>query len=49
VDDIVNFKYCSWVNSEEDCEDYFSPILTEEGICFTANMLNAEDIFTDNV
>lgn len=31
----------------EDCLDFFNPILTEDGICFTFNSLNSRDIYTD--
>ncbi|VEN56146.1 unnamed protein product [Callosobruchus maculatus] len=26
------FKYCEYLDQEPDCRDYFTPILTEEGV-----------------
>lgn len=38
---------CSWLYNSDDCEDDFKAILTEEGICFTFNALNSQDVYTD--
>lgn len=36
---------CKWRNAPDTCQDLFSPILTEEGMCFTFNTLNANEMF----
>lgn len=38
---------CSWLYNSDDCEDDFKTIITEEGICFTFNALNSQDVYTD--
>lgn len=40
--------FCKWRNTFTLCQDIgFQPVLTEEGVCFTFNALNSEDIYTD--
>ncbi|KAL0821734.1 hypothetical protein ABMA28_005159 [Loxostege sticticalis] len=40
------FFGCKWQDiPKEDCSHIFSPILTEEGLCYTFNMLPAEKLF----
>ncbi|XP_047992149.1 pickpocket protein 28-like isoform X1 [Leguminivora glycinivorella] len=40
-----SFFGCKWENINRDyCSDLFSPILTEEGICYTFNTLGAEEM-----
>lgn len=36
---------CKWRNAGINCSEIFSPIVTEEGICFTFNTLKAEEMF----
>lgn len=38
--------FCKWRNTPSLC-DYFHPILTEEGMCFTFNALNANEIYRE--
>ncbi|KAL1488765.1 hypothetical protein ABEB36_014564 [Hypothenemus hampei] len=38
---------CFWMGRK--CNDLVFPIITDEGICFTFNMLDRRDIFSDNV
>nr|CAH7740452.1 unnamed protein product [Callosobruchus chinensis] len=42
-------KFCSYISEEPPCEKIFSPILTEEGVCHSFNILDKTDIFQDNV
>lgn len=37
---------CVWRNNHF-CDQFFKPILTEEGVCLTFNALNSRDIYTD--
>lgn len=39
--------YCKVSGQIGGCETKFQPIWTEEGLCYTYNMLNWTDIFTD--
>ncbi|CAH1116195.1 unnamed protein product [Phaedon cochleariae] len=43
------FHYCQYLGNVVDCYDVFTPVLTEEGICYSYNILNKKDIFRDNV
>ncbi|KAL1488870.1 hypothetical protein ABEB36_014665 [Hypothenemus hampei] len=40
-------KSCFWMGRK--CNDLFFPIITDEGVCFTFNMFDRRDIFSDNV
>ena len=37
--------FCKWRNQINYCEEFFSEILTEEGFCYTFNVLNFEELF----
>lgn len=39
--------FCKWRNENNFCTAFFQPILTEEGVCYTFNVLNSRDIYTD--
>ncbi|KAK4874127.1 hypothetical protein RN001_013487 [Aquatica leii] len=43
------FYECKWMNQVKNCKDLFTPTLSEEGICFTFNMLDREELFTNVV
>lgn len=43
------FEYCQYLGMELNCSEIFTPILTEEGICYSYNILDKEDIFSDFV
>lgn len=38
---------CKLFNRHSDCSDIVFPIYTTEGLCFTFNSMNINDIFTD--
>lgn len=42
-------RACRWKNYGDDntCSDLFTPVLTEEGLCFSFNNLNWDEIYTD--
>lgn len=40
--------FCKWRNSADVCTDLFSEILTEEGICYTFNILNSPELFRES-
>lgn len=41
--------FCKWRNSVEGCEKYFTEILTEEGFCYTFNVLNSKELFREDL
>lgn len=47
MDDI--FFECLWNIHHTNCESMFRPILTEEGLCYTFNMLNNSDLYADGL
>ncbi|XP_072397277.1 pickpocket protein 28-like [Diabrotica undecimpunctata] len=42
------FTYCYYLGVVENCSEIFTPIITEEGICYSFNILDKHDIFNDN-
>lgn len=40
---------CKWDHENETCGTMFSPVLTAEGICFTSNIVDREELLTDSV
>ncbi|XP_044272487.1 pickpocket protein 28-like [Tribolium madens] len=43
------FFGCKWTSLNETCSNFFSPMLTEDGMCFTFNMLDRSELFTNAV
>ncbi|CAH1116191.1 unnamed protein product [Phaedon cochleariae] len=43
------FRQCSWMGKKYNCDKIFRPIITDEGLCMTFNMLNDEQIYRNNV
>ncbi|EFA08873.2 Pickpocket protein 28-like Protein [Tribolium castaneum] len=43
------FFACKWTSLNETCSNFFSPMLTEDGMCFTFNMLDRSELFTNAV
>ncbi|CAH1127819.1 unnamed protein product [Ceutorhynchus assimilis] len=44
-----NFMACKWMNKFQDCDDMFSLILTDEGLCATFNMIDKSEIYSSDV
>lgn len=38
---------CHWKGKTDSCLRLFTPVLTDEGVCFTFNALNSHEIFTE--
>lgn len=38
---------CSWRDVIHPCVNYFTSVLTSEGVCFSFNDLNSNEIYTD--
>lgn len=45
LDDTV--RLCNWFDGLKNCSDLFVPVITEEGLCFSSNALNSNEIYTD--
>ncbi|XP_018568328.1 pickpocket protein 28-like [Anoplophora glabripennis] len=43
------FFGCKWTLLNESCYNLFTPSMTEDGLCFTFNVLDRSDIFRKNV
>jgi len=41
--------FCKWRNSINSCDEYFTEIITEEGFCYTFNVLNSSELFREDV
>jgi amiloride-sensitive sodium channel len=41
--------FCKWRNSINSCSEFFTEILTEEGFCYTFNVLDSSELYRDNV
>ncbi|XP_075168272.1 pickpocket protein 28-like [Haematobia irritans] len=40
---------CNWFGNYASCDELFSPVYTDEGICYTFNSLNDQDMYRDVV
>lgn len=40
---------CKWRNIFMDCSGLFTDIITEEGFCYTFNILNSQELFKEDV
>lgn len=44
------YSLCSFLETGyDDCENYFTPIILDEGKCYTFNMLGRDEIFRENM
>ena len=43
------FFFCSWRSRYTECSNIFTEVITEEGICYTFNMLNAQELLRSEV
>lgn len=41
--------FCKWRNNIDACNKYFVEMITEEGFCYTFNVLNSSELFRENV
>ncbi|KAJ8943550.1 hypothetical protein NQ318_023062 [Aromia moschata] len=46
---IEMFLGCEYMGEVQECHDIFKPIITDEGICFSFNMMDRSEIYDDNV
>lgn len=42
----LDISLCYWLGKMVDCDQILNPILTEEGLCYTFNMFDLEDIYS---
>lgn len=40
---------CKWTQLNESCYNLFTPSMTDDGLCFTFNVLDRSAIFRNNV
>lgn len=41
--------FCRWRNSIDSCEKFFTETITEEGFCYTFNVLDPSELFKEDV
>lgn len=47
VDDAI--MLCKWRESLEDCSQLFNDVFTDQGVCFSFNMLDHNELFNDDM
>ncbi|KAG5868931.1 hypothetical protein JTB14_024684 [Gonioctena quinquepunctata] len=43
------FFFCTFMDESEECSDLFVPIVLDDGICYTFNILDRQEIYKDDV
>ncbi|XP_028141320.1 pickpocket protein 28-like isoform X2 [Diabrotica virgifera virgifera] len=46
---VDSFFSCKWTLLNESCDNMFTPMLTEDGLCFTFNMLDRTELLREKV
>lgn len=41
------FTDCSWESQSMDCKRNFRPVITEDGLCYTFNLIDMSNIYRD--
>lgn len=41
------FLICKWRNTVEGCENYYRKVITEDGICYSFNALDIQELYRD--
>ncbi|XP_015838363.2 pickpocket protein 28-like [Tribolium castaneum] len=52
IDDVkpkFNIQDCRYMGWDKNCKELFTPILTDQGVCYTFNMLDRSEIFSEEV
>ncbi|KAK9883365.1 hypothetical protein WA026_001538 [Henosepilachna vigintioctopunctata] len=39
--------YCQWMGNDVECAKILTPLLTDEGLCYSFNMFDVRDIYSD--
>ncbi|XP_045478144.1 pickpocket protein 28-like [Harmonia axyridis] len=43
----LDYSYCVWMGQEKNCSEILTPILTDQGLCYSFNMYDVRDIYSD--
>lgn len=43
------FLRCKWRGMKKNCEDLFTELITDEGVCYTFNMMKYQDFYNDKI
>ncbi|XP_045478142.1 pickpocket protein 28-like [Harmonia axyridis] len=44
----LDYSYCEWMGKSVQCKDVLTPLLTDEGLCYSFNMFDVRDIYSEN-